>query len=289
MSDTSRGFVRICLRKDAAGGLLGNNETYITVSTSGFIPLCSLHTCRNLHNHSLAEVIMPKLKRNLHDRNHSSRPYRHPSTSSNNVKPDANDHYGPSHPPSPPILRLSNAYVDKRELDPGHKTVHDDNFWTFHQIIRVKGERCQVSWMDNILSGKELSHGVLHGKGLREHAKHIKVLSDGLSQVTWYPTWEPVEDWIDRLGNMSHDPRFQQKVVKKVADGFVAQCYSPCVVHRSLLNSSSLGSKPLIEEMASYEPFHTHHDGDSDNDGDGDGDLLHITWRLHWKEAIESV
>jgi hypothetical protein len=88
-----------------------------------------------------------------------------------------------------------------------------------------------------------------------------------------------VEDWTDRLDDMSHDPRFQRKVDMDVADGFVAQCYPPCVVHRSLSGSSFLGSKPLIEEMASCKPFHLHHDGNGDGDGDGDvdGGFLHIT------------
>ena len=102
----------------------------------------------------------PKLTK-LRDRRHSGKPSRRrQSTSSNNVKPDPNDYHGPSHPPSPPIFRLSEAYTEGRELDPGHKTLHDDNLWTFDHIIRVKGDWCQVSWADNVLSGKELSHGV---------------------------------------------------------------------------------------------------------------------------------
>jgi hypothetical protein len=236
---------------------------------------------------------MPKSKlTKLRGRRHSGKPSRRrPSTSSDNVQPDPNDYHGHSHPPSPPILRLSEAYTEGRELDPGHKTLHDDNLWTFDRIIRVKGDWCQVSWADNVLSGKELSHGVLHGKGLGEHAKRTKAQSDGLFRVRWDPTWEPVKDWTDRLDDMSHDPRFQRKVDTDIAYGFAAQCYPPCVVHRSLLGSSFLGSKPLIEEMASCKPFHLHHDGDGDGDGgsDGDGDFFYVTWRLHWKEAIESV
>jgi hypothetical protein len=183
-----------------------------------------------------------------------------------------------------PIPPSSETSPVECELEPGHKTLHDDFLWTFDHIKRIKDDRCQISWTDSILSGKQLSHGVLHGKGLREHAECVEAQNNGLFRVTWHPTWEPVKDWIHHLHDMSHDSRFQRKVYTGVVHGFVTECYPPCVVHRSLLSSTFLGSRPLIEEMVSCAPVHPHHDGDGD--GDGDGDLLEITWRPHWTEAI---
>ena len=228
----------------------------------------------------MSDVLKRRTPLDRHDRNLTRLSPLPPSKKIKSGPTAGHDSLCSSTLPIPPSSETSPVEC---ELEPGHKTLHDDNLWTFDHIIRVKGDWCQVSWADNVLSGKELSHGVLHGKGLGEHAKRIKAQSDGFFRVIWNPTWEPVKNWADRLDDMSHDPRFQRKVDTDVAYGFAAQCYPPCVVHRSLLGSSFLESKPLIEEMASCKPFHLQHDGD------GHGDFFYVTWRLHWKEAVESV
>jgi hypothetical protein len=218
---------------------------------------------------------------------HHSKPLRlRPPPPTKNTKSGPTAVYGFFCSPTATIPPSEASTIDC-ELGPGDKTLHDDVLWTFDHIKCIKGDRCQVSWADSILSGKQLSHGVLHGKGLREHAERIEAQRGGLFQVAWHPTWEPVKDWTDHLHDMSHDSRFQRRSETGVVNGFVAQYYPSCIVHQSLLDSTFLGSRLLIDEMASCTPAHL--DRDSDGGGDGNSGFLYITWRLHWSKPIESV
>lgn len=134
-----------------------------------------------------------------------------PQRSRENTRSDANNVRGASRcqsQPSPSTYPGREVSRVRHELQPGDKIRHDDELWEIHRIARVVGDLCEVLWADSVLSGKDLSHGILHEKELRDYAKRVRLQDDGLYKVAWHSTWEPVENFRDHLRDMSHDSKF---------------------------------------------------------------------------------
>jgi hypothetical protein len=186
----------------------------------------------------------------------------------------------PAPSPASPVFSISRESIDlSHGGDPRSKIIHDTGLWEFDRIMKVNKNSCQILWSDSELSGADLFHGILHGRKLLEFVSRCHVQRNGLFLVAWHPTWEPVKDWSKQLEDMSLDSRFmQQQVVGKV-NGLAAQCYRPCIVHKSLLKTTFLDAKPILEAVASKRPVL-----DDEKFGRNNG-LLYITWKQRWVDA----